>query len=114
MPARRCEECDIDFPPKTVRCEACSGPTAYYPGRAHDPDWEARVAQARGFDDELARIVGWRCHVLLEAGCDPPTATEIAARFQGPEKIDTHDAIKLIKAITGSGRPTRLVAEILL
>lgn len=69
------------------------------PGRGEIP------AQTDGeVSEEGLRIIQWRFEALSRAGYSSDAAVQLSKRFQGPDKIDLHEAIELMQSIRQSGK----------
>ena len=107
MPARRCSTCSINYPTNRgiLKCEVCGDPADWMVNLEPDEDWAQKVARAKRVEEDRGslsttegQIVAWRFGQLVEAGYAPADAERLAHRYFGPERVDLHKAIELVKS----------------
>lgn len=106
MSCRRCNDCEISYPPMIGKCHVCQEDTVYLPDGTPDPGWQDIVAwlnqDRRSAQDEQVRA--WRHDVLDRLG------------FHGAELdmlvdagVDLHRAEDLIVAGCAPATATRIL-----
>lgn len=100
MAAHRCSDCGLDYPVAIAACEICGRRLDWDGTVTAASDWREQVALVRAAsrlrENEEQRIVSWRLQQLLAAGYDLEAAEPLAARYQGADQIDLHQAVDLI------------------
>jgi hypothetical protein len=95
MPAARCPDCLISYPPARRKCLVCGEPTDPLTDVKPDKDWRDEVnrrkweAQAEGIEE--ATVV-WRAEQLVLAGYTLAEARELAT-----STVDLHRACDLVR-----------------
>ena len=102
MAARRCEDCDRNYPTDTSRCILCGGALIF--SNARDPD----DVDCGGLATTAEKVEAWRLHVLIEAGYTVSVAERLAV--EPWHRVDLHAAVELLER----GCPPKLALEILL
>jgi hypothetical protein len=93
MAARRCPDCEVNFPVTMARCPCCNSPTQLEQTGRVDDHWQGHRCDIVERGEEVAKVEAWRLHELLAAGYSVEHA-ELLARNRD---VDLHQAVDLVR-----------------